>query len=255
MNMHDKDMDALFRSKLADLEVEPSPIVWANINNQLGTQNKRKSYVPLLKIAASVAILVTAGMIFLTNKDVIKPTNPLAINSGVKTPKIVTPETQPVKQADPIKEEPQITTAQPTQRIAQVVVVRHTVTSTPTGATNTTQPTVESVKPATIVDTPPNSLMVSTNKTNVVVPDITFKTADTAPQSKTVLAANDEPVTDNITSAPVKKRKIHGLGGFINAVVGAVDKRDDKIIEFTETDEGDAVTGINLGLFRVKKQK
>jgi len=260
MNMHDKDMDALFRNKLADLEVEPSPMVWANINNELGAQDKRKSYVPLLRIAASVAILVTAGMIFLTNKkdDVInKPINRVAINPGVKAPVKVQPAIVPttivIKQAGAVKEEPEVVTAQPTQRIAQVV--HHTVTSTPTGAKNTTQTTVIPDKSATIVDTSPNSVMALANKTNVVVPDITFKSGDTEPQSKTVLAANNEPVTDNATSAPTKKRKIRGLGGFINAVVGAVDKRDDKIIEFTETDEGDAVTGINLGLFRVKKQK
>jgi hypothetical protein len=58
-----------------------------------------------------------------------------------------------------------------------------------------------------------------------------------------------------VEKAPVKKRA-SGLGGLINTIVAAVDKREDKLIEFTDAnnDEGSRVTALNLGIFKIKKQ-
>ena len=53
-----------------------------------------------------------------------------------------------------------------------------------------------------------------------------------------------------------KKRGISGLGGLINAIVAKVDKREDKLVEFTESnDDGALLSGVNLGLLRMKKQQ
>ena len=55
---------------------------------------------------------------------------------------------------------------------------------------------------------------------------------------------------------PVKKHKIRSLGDVFNVMISAVDKRKDKIIEFSNTDEDDAtITGVNLGIIKVKKEK
>ena len=55
---------------------------------------------------------------------------------------------------------------------------------------------------------------------------------------------------------PAAKKRASGLGGIINTIVAVVDKRDDKLIEFTdsENDEGAKVTALNLGIFKIKKQ-
>jgi hypothetical protein len=58
-----------------------------------------------------------------------------------------------------------------------------------------------------------------------------------------------------IAAAPVKKRRIRSLGDLINVVVSKVDKRKDKIIEFSNTDDDEAtITGVNLGIIKIKKQ-
>jgi hypothetical protein len=47
------------------------------------------------------------------------------------------------------------------------------------------------------------------------------------------------------------------LGGLINALIAKVDRRQDKLIEFSDSDDDDAesnVTGLNLGLIKIKKQ-
>ena len=52
-----------------------------------------------------------------------------------------------------------------------------------------------------------------------------------------------------------KNRKVRGVGGLVNFVISQVDKREDKLIEFTESDEGTEVSGINLGLLKIKSKK
>jgi hypothetical protein len=58
--------------------------------------------------------------------------------------------------------------------------------------------------------------------------------------------------------APVKKRGIHSLGSLINTIVAKIDKREDKLIEFTDNEDDDSestITGINLGIIKKKKQQ
>jgi len=83
----DKEMDGLFRSKLEGFEAEPSAAVWAGISAGLQGKPARKSYGPFLRIAASVVLLISAGLLFLPGKETktsrAKP-NKLAQNNVVK---------------------------------------------------------------------------------------------------------------------------------------------------------------------------
>jgi hypothetical protein len=259
MNMQDNEMDQLFRSKLDSYEVEPSAKVWANISNELGGPAKRKSIVPMLRIAASVVVVVSAGLFLLNKKQdnveptdgkkqavVIKPVNP--VHPGV-----------PTQAVDPGRS---VTTAQPVNTGAQVrsvinAPVKQELTEVNhkaiTPGNNTTVDPGQSKIP---VNQPPVLIAANTTDTHAM-PDgpISIKTDISTDNSKgSVLAINNPTVAGDI-QIPAKKRKATGLGGFLNKVIAAVDKRDDKIIEFTDTDEGEAITGINLGIIKVKKQK
>jgi hypothetical protein len=48
------------------------------------------------------------------------------------------------------------------------------------------------------------------------------------------------------------RQKIRSLGDLVNRVVAKVDPREEKIIQFTDNDEGTEVSGINLGLIKFK---
>jgi hypothetical protein len=51
-----------------------------------------------------------------------------------------------------------------------------------------------------------------------------------------------------------RKHGIRNFGDIVNLVVAKVDKRKDKVIEFSDDDEdGSSITGINLGVIKVKK--
>jgi len=58
-------------------------------------------------------------------------------------------------------------------------------------------------------------------------------------------------------SIKVKHKRIRSIGDVVNLVMAKVDKREDKLIQFTDSDDGDEsnVTGINLGIINLKKEK
>ena len=61
------------------------------------------------------------------------------------------------------------------------------------------------------------------------------------------------PIKDKPAQQP-KKHGIRNFGDIVNLVVAKVDKRKDKVIEFSDDDEdGSSITGINLGVIKVKK--
>jgi hypothetical protein len=68
----------------------------------------------------------------------------------------------------------------------------------------------------------------------------------------TSISSQDRNSTDEFNS---RNRKVKGVGGLVNFVIAQVDKREDKLIEFTESDEGTEVSGINLGLLKIKSKK
>ena len=74
---------------------------------------------------------------------------------------------------------------------------------------------------------------------------------------KPVLAAAQLPVADEPVAETVKpKHKIKTFGDLVNVVVRKIDKRKDKLIEFTDVDDDEStITGINLGVLKIKKEK
>lgn len=270
MNMHDNDIDALFRSKLDELEVEPSAKVWGNISQELHGDKRRKTLIPILRIAASVAVLIAAGLFFLPKHQKAgqtQPVNRVAKNNPVKTP-VAVPQTTAIPQANTVNTTAQVVQAvisQTQQQLGTVPKVK--VRQATNSAVNVTQqPVINPDKTDAIANAQPATVLAAvTNKiivTKPVVPDAQTSlkpesaTLDVITQPATVLAAANIPDDNsNKPASPAKKHKARGFGGILNAMIGVVDKREDKIIEFTDTDEGDTVTGINLGIVKIKKQK
>ncbi|QKJ30796.1 hypothetical protein HQ865_13900 [Mucilaginibacter mali] len=264
MNMQDNEMDNLFRSKLEGLEMEPSAHVWDSISREMGAPQQRRSIIPMLRIAASVAVLIGAGLYFMPKQQSVQGTKgpKVAVVPIVKHEDVIKPDATPAAQVDPsVNVKPAVVKPQPVQQIANVgkhtSKVQPVNVSTPDVVTKPTDP----VK--TQAPDPQQQALIANNTQvekvkavpNPAIPDVKIVDNTTVPTVKPdVIAA--VPTTKEGEEQPVaKKRKVTGLGGFLNKVIAAVDKRDDKIIEFTDTDEGDAITGINLGIIKVKKQK
>lgn len=258
--MQDKEFDRLFNSKLDNFEMEPSPMVWENIADELHGKKARRSIVPYLSIAASIIILISVGLLFFnqTENTFVKP---------VKRGKVVVKTKKPA--APEILAKNKVTPAPATAN-----------TSVNKGAT--VSKSAVFIAPKLVVSNPASQIIAETNDRVMIDPITTNQPAlaITAPVQKepamvvpgkeTSFAATTtdkqqiiKTVTTEITSTetmktPVKKRGIHSLGGLINAIVAKVDKREDKLIEFSDSEDDDTqsnVTGVNLGLIRIKKQQ
>jgi hypothetical protein len=66
------------------------------------------------------------------------------------------------------------------------------------------------------------------------------------------MAADMEAQSAEEVEQPKRQRRIKSVGSLVNFVVSKVDKRNEKIIEFEDGDEGTKVSSLNLGLLKFK---
>ncbi|QJD96900.1 hypothetical protein HH214_13975 [Mucilaginibacter robiniae] len=258
MNMQDDELDELFRSGLTGMQVEPSAKVWQNISTKLDGQHKKQG-MPWLNIAASILVVLTAGIWFVvkqpnsqqnqvnrhyaaqpkaatnTGSSVLSPLHSVA--KGVKQPLIIAANKLAVNHKKYLK-----------QLMGKKVI---TVVK-PLTAVKESQPAellaanyIAAEKPVVII-TPvlPEAPLVAKTIT------------EEAPVFKPVDVTVTGPAMVHQSEKKVHKHSIRSLGDVINVLVSQVDKREDKIIEFTDTDDDHAdITGINLGIIKVKKEK
>src|ERR1700759_5644949 len=87
MSMQDKEMDELFRAKLDNLEIQPSDKVWKGIVLELDGNKRKRSLIPIIRIAAGIIVFIAVGLFFMLkgNKSV---DNQMANQTGVKQQRI-----------------------------------------------------------------------------------------------------------------------------------------------------------------------
>jgi hypothetical protein len=256
MDMQDKELDELFSSKLDDLEMQPSTRVWENISAGLADRKRKKKIAPFLSIAASITVLVTSYVLFIPQKQSTSThpgkNNIVAIKTNIKnassnilkadtTPSRIT-RTSPVYTA--IHNAPGI---HPTKKIRVIHLNKDY--------------TVDTVKATNSPETPVYAV-VNQRKTDAikaVVPDenIPLQSAETpALDTKRTLAMQILSVADKQNTKSVKKkRRMNTFGDMMNAVIAKIDKRQNKFIEFSNTDGDEAtITSVNLGIVKIKKE-
>jgi len=254
MEMQDKEFDNVFSTKLDNFEVEPSKAVWQGINDGLGN-NSRKKVLPFLGIAASIIVLIAAGIVFFTQRTTVVKSRAgkdrVAVNHAAK----MTPATTTIQ--------PQHTSVQASAIAAATVVKPKHIEKTnivsvpskqavPTQQQTPVQPQQQQVLasatlPKTDVVTP---AAIDTAKMIAAVP-VAHPQAD-----KPAAIASTVSTGEKIAEAqPVKKHHLRSFGDILNVVIATVDKRKDKVIEFSNTDDDEStITGINLGIIKIKKQ-
>jgi len=253
--MQDNEFDDLFRSKLGGLEVQPSAHVWDNIAAGLGTA-KKKSILPMLSVAATTLILLAAGTWFLLDKPVKQVQNQVAQvkvtapKNEVTQPENITVE-QPASKVEPLASKTNVKLI-----VNQVARLK----TQPALKQQSLQPVNELATPVSTEALTPQILAAvpTQSVTHPVVPEMQLASS-TINNDAPVLKPINTPATVAVTASQTDKKKkhgIHSLGDLINVVVSKVDKREDKLIEFTESDDDESsVTGINLGIIKIKKEQ
>jgi len=255
--MQDKEFDDLFRSKLENFETEPSAQVWQNVDAELDGK-KKKSIFPMLGIAASVLILLTAGILFIAKKGAVKHNRSDSNSVAVKK---IKPETVKPDNITPVTEKKQEQVAE-----VQITVKRTLKTNQPEIKTNPVEPKEQTnrvVAKAGIVkpDEQPVLAVAGTKKTDDVIKPMAI---ELEPASATVKLTNDNSAI-NMQSQPVlastltpaaktvKKCGIRNFGDIVNLVVAKVDKRKDKLIQFSDTDDDEsAISEVHRGVLKIK---
>jgi len=261
MNMQDKEFDDLFRSKLGDFETQPSAQVWQNIDAELAGKRK-KSIFPMLSIAASVLILLTAGILFIPKKGVVKhnkqdtnviaKTHPSVIKSEDTKP--VTPSKSHQQQLAVVETPVKNTTKVDQTKIKASAVEQKEQQSTSIAKTeiikHEDQPLIASVEMPKLNEIAKQDPIELTEATSVENKEATDNSAINLP-AQPVLASNDPAKT---VKPVAKKRGIRSFGDIVNLVVAKVDKRKDKLIQFSDSDDdGSVVTAVHLGALKIKR--
>lgn len=261
--MQDKEFDELFRSKLEDFEVEPSKSLWDNIAAEVVIDRKNRSALPFISIAASVLVLITAGVFFIPKFKQVGDTKP-PVTAGVKT------GTKPQINIAPVKADAIIKTTEPFHVLAVTVTPQvHRIKQT-IKKQNSSLPAVkiedvnneQQIAQVALKAAPQNNVVLTPVKpdmnANAVIAQTTFAptiTNEVKLNPVSSLAAQQMPAK-TVAAVQPKKHRIRSFGDLINVVVSKVDKRKDKLIEFSNKDDDESlITGINLGIIKVKKEE
>ena len=259
MEMQDKEFDQLFNSKLNDLEVEPSAEVWQNIARELNGERAKRSIVPYLSIAASIVVIASVSILFF-NRTQEKPDE-----HPVKFVKRITPVKQ---QSAAITNKSLVPVSKmeddASLKVAAVksVIMKKPSEGSKTEAIEHTKQEAIAASPEIITQSPETVLAVAPGqKAPILQPAVqenhlsmSTELLANHPVESVEKPTNEAANTTEADKAPVRK-KARGLGGIFNTIIAAVDKREDKLLEFTDAgnDEGTRITGVNLGILKIKK--
>ncbi|TWI99302.1 hypothetical protein JN11_02619 [Mucilaginibacter frigoritolerans] len=257
MDMQDKELDELFSSKLDNFEVQPSAQVWDNISAGLTDKKRKKSLIPFLSVAASITVLVTAYVLFIPQKQNTGTHPGKNTFAGTKTNIKNTPAN--ILQADTNK--PAITSTSAVYAKVNTKYNSHPSKTIRVVHLNEDY-TVDTVKTINTTDKPIYAEVSQrqTDAIKAIVPDenIPLQSAETpALDTKHALAMQVLPVNNKQETRSVKKKhRMNTFGDMMNAVIAKIDKRQNKFIEFSNTDGDEAtITSVNLGIVKIKKEE
>ncbi|SDL75441.1 hypothetical protein SAMN05421813_10238 [Daejeonella rubra] len=255
----DKELDKLFQQRFGDFEVEPSNDVWGKISNKMDNKKSgRRSFSPFWMAAASVIVVISAGLWFTRPLEIVK----LQGNSEMAEEKVesLVPPTISEPTAEPVQEEPILAELNPGL----------TEFSPEKSVTNDFKLIAEvpqalpEVKPAAeqpqivIASNPVKKPIAAQQKQAVKVParysGDQSQLDVTQPDMIAKVDVQEEQIIEE-ERVNTGSKKIRSIGSLVNFVIAQVDKRDDKLIEFKDGVEGSEVSGINLGLVKIKSRK
>lgn len=240
----DKEFDKIFQQQLDGFEVEPSKNLWKGIAKELDGNSVRKSNIGFLWMAASLVIALSVALWFTTPKKTIKLYGKAEIETRDEPESGIVnrvPEKEALKDKRPVVKnvsivpgDKQIVKEGNMHQLVKKVEVQENYN-------NVAALKVEKIDELKLVVGQRNqfgSLKPGIRDTLMLIPN----------ENQPMLASiNYEAETED-------KRGIQSVGDLVNFVVGKVDKRKDKIIEFQDTDEGSLVSGLNLGFVKIKSR-
>lgn len=245
--MQDRDFDQLFNQRFEAFEVKPSAKLWQRITNDLDKPSRNKRNLSTYWMAAaSIIVLVLAGLWLYKPAEVIqlqgKSENQVAISKE--------------KSVANMSEADQLDASEAIRPASSLAVWRAEsipkVSRRKSRKVNTADSDVDSSPNKITVSAPAvnaaHAIASVNNSLNIVEKSQHVE----APQVGAAQLEKDEK--EDTRNERTKTPKIKSIGGLVNFVIAQLDKREDKIIEFRDGDEGAEVSGINIGPLKFKSK-
>ena len=255
----DKELDKLFQQRFEDLQVEPSTQVWEKISKGLDNRKPgRKSFSIFWMAAASVIVVLSAGLWFT------KPDQEMHLQ---KSPAMLNKNSLELAQLPVIEDVKQPALAEVKQVSIAAAIVEFSVDeSLKMDPKLVNQPllVLPEIKPeeeqATLImaSNTATKPILGQSKQTIAVPSRFSGDQSTPAISQPVLLTSISKQASSFFEddrSSARNKKVKGIGGLVNFIIAQVDKREDKLIEFTESDEGTEISGINLGILSIKSRK
>jgi len=259
----DKDLDKLFQKRFGEFELEPSAAVWERISETMDRKTKRKVLTPTFWMAAaSVLILISAGLWFYRPVEVIELHRDAKVtNQPLSSPELplvnetIIPDAHLKKDKEPV---------QPQTKYVNVAVVPAIQSKesrlpepVPAAELENKLPAVQQTLIAELVPVPNKESIAKPRKEPKVPKRYTGDQSTLDVTQPDMIAKADLPEEESAFTDSENKgqAKIRSVGSLLNFVIAKVDKREDKVIQFRDGDEGSEVSGINLGLVKIKGRK
>ena len=238
--MLDKDIDKLFQDRFNDFETLPSNMLWGKIADKLEAKKPVKKVNPIIwQLAASVLIVLSGALWFYRPHEVIKL-------HGKNTESVtVVANTNPVaeKVEYPKDTEEILKVSVKPKKAKASVEVPYNHTKAFLAAQN-----LESLHHASVTPKPAGTEFIEPVKIETIY--------GAAPENAPVVAMTTKLDFGEaqLVESESPKVKIKSIGSLVNFVIAKVDHRENKIIEFKDSDEGSEVSGINLGVLKFKSR-
>lgn len=248
----DKELDKLFQQRFEEAEYQPSADVWGKISAKMDQKKPGRSFPVLWMAAASVVAVIGAGLWFYRPVQVIRlqgttqqmvqdiPESPISdLGTGAAA---LDPHQPEIKGFDFSK---LASSEEKSFNVPQEVAVPENspepVAKQEAVASNNTRRNTMDALLQTKKEVKVPRYTGDQSKLDVTQPDM-IASAD---------VVQEELVIEPEQAAP---KRIRSVGSLVNFVISKVDRRDDKIIEFKDGEEGSEISGINLGLIKVKSR-
>lgn len=241
--MSDEEIDEMFRQKLQPYEDTPSAQAWKNISAELSPEKQSRSNTPRIWMAAaSLILLASLALLFLPGKP------------PVKLQASHTPETKPVE----YKETPRVVKTKShepkgilfLERLASMKIEGNRRVKEYKKRGRAISENIAHISEVQQEESQTESVEAVISQVDEPQIPIAEELSVEKASPGVVLALADqeqEPI--------VHKEKIKSLGDIVNFFIRQVDPREEKIIEFTNHDEGSSVSSINLGLLKIKTKQ
>ena len=225
--------DKVFKDKLVEVSVAPSPQLWENISAGLEQKQQKKRVIsPWLGLAASVLFVSLGAWWFFPMNQA-----PLSTVMVVKVQQMPTRSTEPELIAQENLPKNEVAHIAKPLIIEKVAQLQQDLTVSPVSVN-----TVEPQPSATVLQQEQQQVAVLNQ-----VASIEPATAVLSGSQETALTGAQPS-----TTKPAKKR-IRSLSDLVNFVVAKVDNREEKVLETSSDGAILSLTALNVGPLKFKK--